>query len=234
MSLFYKTRAKNAKFHNNYPSIHLHADPPPPACHLTTATLADAMCLDRCIAHWPGILSAFDHQRAQAPRLLLSGPKIAAEQHFVTAVERAIDDAKEQVWLMVYVLRPDRTSDGPVHRLVAALARAKQRGCDVRVVLDQSKAYQSDDLDPKHVAGADMLRQAGVPVLIDELRVRSHAKMLLIDHQLTIVGSHNWTYSALTFNRESSIMLSDDAVARQVRGIFTTIEGWNVIPASGD
>ena len=121
----------------------------------------------------------------------------------MTQVERLLDQAEQRVWLMVYVLRPGRNDDGPVHRLVAALARAQERGCEVKVVLDQSKAYRSEELDPKHLAGAAMLQQHGLTVLIDEVRTRSTQKCCL-----------SMTRSALLAATIGPILLSAQIVNR--------------------
>ena len=48
-------------------------------------------------------------------------------------------------------------------------------------------------------------------------------KALIIDNYV-IIGSHNWTYSALNSNREASIMTSDSIIVQQAEELFAGIK----------
>lgn len=159
----------------------------------------------------------------QPARLLHSD---SGEDNFVASIERAIENAQSRVWVMLFVLRQEDRGEGPVTRLVEALARAQKRGVDVQVVLDQSLRWGSDEVEPKHIDAQAWLQSLGVPVLIDGLEQRTHAKTLLIDGDTVVVGSHNWTFSALSRNVELSIMLHDRQMARQVADHFVATPGW--------
>ncbi|TVR12464.1 MAG: hypothetical protein EA401_08975 [Planctomycetota bacterium] len=159
----------------------------------------------------------------QPPRLLHNN---SGEDNFVATVERAIDEAGSRVWVMLFVLRQENQGSGPVTRLVQALARAKDRGVDVQVVLDQSMRWDSDEIERKHFAAQEWLSHLGVPVLIDSLEQRTHAKTLLIDHDTIIVGSHNWTFSALSRNVELSLKLRSRRLAQQTAEHFHATPGW--------
>jgi phosphatidylserine/phosphatidylglycerophosphate/cardiolipin synthase-like enzyme len=90
------------------------------------------------------------------------------------------------------------------------LADARARGLDVRVVVDRSDPAATWP-GPDNSPAITWLRQHDISVYEDELHVTTHGKVLLID-QTAVVGSHNWTATALTRNRELS-MLSKDAHA---------------------
>ena len=160
----------------------------------------------------------------QTARLLHSesGP-----QNFVQATLKRIHSAEERIWVMLYVLRREHSGTGPVTQLVEALAKAQQRGVDVRVVLDQSKRWQSDEIEGKNTDAAAWLGDLGIPVLIDELTQRTHAKALLIDDDWVIIGSHNWTMSALAYNVELSVMLHDAELAELVAKEFQQIPNFS-------
>ena len=162
------------------------------------------------------------------PRLLSSD---SGERNFVQAALTRINSAKERVWVMLYVLRREDSGSGPVSQLVEALAEAQGRGVDVRVVLDQSKRWQSTEIEGKNEPAAAWLRDLDITVIIDDLKRRTHAKTLLIDDKWVIIGSHNWTMSALAHNVELSVMVEDAAIAQQVAAEFRQIPNW---PQSAD
>ncbi|TVR43950.1 MAG: hypothetical protein EA402_08375 [Planctomycetota bacterium] len=157
------------------------------------------------------------------PRLLETHGR---EDGFVATTERHIDRAQNRVWVMLFVLRRENDGIGPVTTLVEALARAAARGVDVRVVLDQSLRWGSDEVETKHIEAAQWLESLGVPVLIDSLEQRTHAKTLLIDDRWTIIGSHNWTFSALARNVELSLLVEDRRIAKEVAAVFRRTPGW--------
>lgn len=138
-------------------------------------------------------------------------------------VASLVDRARERVWVMVYVLRPGPAEDGPVRQLLAALARARERGVQVRLVLDRSRAWGKPGLDPKHLEGAIAAAAAGVPAEIDDVERRSHAKVVLIDRRFAVVGSHNWTVSALLRNREASVVVDDPAAVQELEELFADL-----------
>ena len=42
--------------------------------------------------------------------------------------------------------------------------------------------------------------------------ITTHAKLMIIDSGIVVVGSHNWTYSALAENNETSIVINSSDI----------------------
>lgn len=92
--------------------------------------------------------------------------------------------------------------------ILAALAAARARGVDVAVILDRSDERRLCERD-----GA--LLAAGVPVWIDRLPGIAHNKVIVIDRELVIGGSYNYTSSAERRNAENvTFIQSTDVAAR--------------------
>lgn len=157
--------------------------------------------------------------RGRPPELILGGP--GRELAYARAAERLIASARRRCWLAMYVVRPD---DATVGALLDALAAARGRGVDVRVLLDLGLP-RDGIADDKHVAPASWLAAHGIPVLLDEPDRTTHAKVLLVDDGV-LVGSHNWTRSALATNREAAVRLDDGAAAAEVAAWFAEVPGW--------
>jgi phosphatidylserine/phosphatidylglycerophosphate/cardiolipin synthase-like enzyme len=162
------------------------------------------------------VLGCWSSGRQVPPELLLSGK--GHELEYARAAERLILGAQERIWMAMYVIHPD--SDGPVTTLLRALADRAQRGLDVRVLLDQ------DARDDKHVAAAAWLREHGVRVVLDEGNRTSHAKVVVVDGRWILAGSHNWTRSALTGNREASWLVDDRSAATRLEADLAEVPGW--------
>jgi cardiolipin synthase A/B len=102
-------------------------------------------------------------------------------------MEQRIDAATTSVRLETYILK----EQGPAAVLAAALARASQRGVDVRVLLD---AFGAEGVPPPFL---DSLRQAGVrlarfnPQRWLRRSFRNHRKLLACDGAHAILGGFN-------------------------------------------
>jgi phosphatidylserine/phosphatidylglycerophosphate/cardiolipin synthase-like enzyme len=171
--------------------------------------------------------------RRRPPRLLVTGSDEATP--YVIEVPRLLAAAKERIWVMLFVARAELDDpEHPVTALCRVLAATAKRGVDVRVVLDLGRDWDTGEVEPKHEAVAAWLRQHGVRVIIDELELTTHSKMLLIDASTVIIGSHNWTDSALVRNREASVLLQDQTVADEVAAVFAEVPGFVEEPGDGE
>lgn len=90
---------------------------------------------------------------------------------------------------------------------------AHRRGLHVRVVLDNNENFSTDANDQT----ARFFVQRGVEVYRDDLKVQTHAKMLLLDDDKVVIGSTNWTYPALEKGNEASVLLVSPELGRVYR-----------------
>ena len=111
----------------------------------------------------------------------------------------AIGTARHRIRMQIYTIT--------ARRVVAALAAARARGVDVRVIVDRS-ALREDRNDAAAVAA---LARAGIPVRVDTVRGLMHDKITLIDGSTVLTGSYNYTWSAEHRNAENLVVLRDPA-----------------------
>jgi phosphatidylserine/phosphatidylglycerophosphate/cardiolipin synthase-like enzyme len=150
--------------------------------------------------------------------------------HYLTTVSRMISSAQDRIRVLQYVVRPSDTAGGGlVGDLLQQLVVAQRRGVDVHVILDHSPR-DGQYPGPDNSAAAAILVAGGVPVAYDEIDIRSHAKLVLVDDR-AVVGSHNWTYSALTGNREISLLVEDPRAVADLERILAAIATIEPVPA---
>lgn len=85
--------------------------------------------------------------------------------------------------------------------LAQALARARDRGVRVRVLLDRLQAAGRS-------SQSRALRNMNLDVRLDRGRGIMHHKVALIDQHFLIGGSYNWTKAADRENRENCLVLT--------------------------
>ncbi len=100
--------------------------------------------------------------------------------------------------------------------IVKALAGAKRRGVDVRVILDKSNACEDGGgCEKKGAIAADTLRIVKVPVRIDSAHAIAHNKVMVLDGQRVLTGSFNFTKAAQERNAENLLVIADPALAQR-------------------
>jgi phosphatidylserine/phosphatidylglycerophosphate/cardiolipin synthase-like enzyme len=128
-------------------------------------------------------------------------PPVSGSCDPLTTVLRAINDARATIRVQMYTLT--------LREVISALVRAKQRGVDVRVIVDRSQLHQ----DRNDSSQVEALASAGIPVLVDTVPGLMHNKVMVVDGELVLTGSFNYTWGAEHWNAENLLMVQDPALA---------------------
>jgi phosphatidylserine/phosphatidylglycerophosphate/cardiolipin synthase-like enzyme len=90
-----------------------------------------------------------------------------------------------------------------------ALVEAQQRGVKVFVILDKSKVSEEQD------SQAGLLVRHGVPTRLDGSHHAAHNKVMILDGQVVISGSCNFTKHSERDNAENLLVIRDKALAEK-------------------
>lgn len=82
------------------------------------------------------------------------------------------------------------------------LIKAKARGVDVRLIIEANHAHQKYSRHKK-------LREANIPIKVENWGGKMHAKLAVIDDKTIIVGSTNWTKSGFKYNDENLVIYNN-------------------------
>ncbi|MGD2062650.1 MAG: phospholipase D-like domain-containing protein [Nitrospirota bacterium] len=162
--------------------------------------------------------------------LLLAGTAFAdavtllADGAFEPALREAIAEAKEEVVVAVFLFKADGPPTNHARQMSELLGETVARGVRVRVILETANEGGQDVARVNHHT-AKRLRDAGVDVAFDDPRRRYHGKFAVVDGRMVFLGSHNWTDSALRYNREVSLRIDDPSLARQLLDYAAELAG---------
>ena len=121
-----------------------------------------------------------------------------------------IDQASKSVHVLVYVFTLDNVRD--------ALIRAKNRGVDVKVVIDsQQSGLQGGEYTN--------LKNAGVDVRLHQSGGTMYDRVVIIDGLIVITGSFDWTAEADEENDSNLAVIRNPAFAQAFEQQFAVI--WN-------
>ena len=122
-----------------------------------------------------------------------------------------IDDAKEFISIAMYAFT-DR-------EIASAIIRAKDREVDIKIYLDRSQVNAEYSKSRYFVNNG-----------IKDIRISSnsyimHNKFAVIDNEIVITGSYNWTASAGERNDENLLVIDDKNIIKEYQNQFNNL--WN-------
>lgn len=180
--------------------------------------LANLFYSDWKFATGEDLIRDFPHAEVHEPdgamaQVVASGPDVAGDPLYESLLT-AVFTAQQRLWVVTPYFIPDET-------LARALDLAARRGIDVRLVVPARSNHLMADL-----ARSSYLRQvhdAGGHILLYGPGM-VHAKVVLIDHDLAVVGSANMDMRSLFLNYEVAVFLYSkteiEATANWMRSIM--------------
>ena len=147
---------------------------------------------------------------ATQPQAEVVGIYFTPPADVAAAVIEVIDQSKSEVLVQAY---------GFTHNGIAqALLRAHARGVTVKVLLDAKT-----DTSNRYVT--DLLQAQQIPLKLDASHAIAHNKVIVVDGELVITGSFNFTNSAQTRNAENLLVLKSTGLADSYKANWQT--HWN-------
>ena len=129
---------------------------------------------------------------------------------FAKAVD-LIDEAKETISICIFTARYYRgKSRNPVNSLFDALRRAANRGVNVRILLNQNFHDSSANQHNRFIA--QYFKARNFQAAMGGTSTRIHAKLILIDGDITLIGSHNYSTRAHRTNFETSVIIKSQEI----------------------
>ena len=149
--------------------------------------------------------------------------QLVTNTEYVPAARKLIKEAKHSIRVMMFEMAfYERRSSSPSNILIKELIEAKKRGCDVEVILDVRET--DDRTTQRNRRSGKILSGGGVSVLYDSASRTTHAKFIVVDGQVTLLGSTNWTYSALSGNNEASVLVRSKELAKELTDYFSKVK----------
>jgi phosphatidylserine/phosphatidylglycerophosphate/cardiolipin synthase-like enzyme len=116
------------------------------------------------------------------------------------AMVKAIGEAKTEILVQAYSF-----TSAPIAK---ALADANKAGIHVRVILDKSQRTAK-------YSSATFMHNSGIDTWIDAKHAIAHNKIIIIDGQVVITGSFNFTKAAENGNAENLLVIRSKELAEK-------------------
>jgi phosphatidylserine/phosphatidylglycerophosphate/cardiolipin synthase-like enzyme len=149
--------------------------------------------------------------------------QLVTDAQYFQVAKKMIQEAKTSIQIMMFEMGYyDKYPNTPSNLLIKELIDATKRGVKVKVILEVKEGRDRTTERNRH--SGKILSEGGVEVIYDSLFKTTHAKWMVVDGQLALVGSTNWTYYALTNNNEVSVFIRSKQVAKELVDYFNQVK----------
>ncbi len=140
--------------------------------------------------------------------------KILNDEKYYYATLNSISNAKNEINIIMFSMYHCKKTSELINELISA----RKRGVMVRIILD-GEIESNKQM-------CNIFSAERIPTKITT-KYRIHNKIILIDNNITIIGSHNWTDKALFENKESSLIINNEKINNEEKKYFEHL--WNLI-----
>ncbi len=130
-----------------------------------------------------------------------------------TEIIPLINNAKKYIYIPIFFLTDKKTA--------YALINAHNRGVEIKIINDATNAHTKYTVHKQ-------LRAAGIKVKTENYAGKMHMKAMIIDDNISVTGSMNFTKSANNKNDENVVVIIDTEIAKYFKNTFLYL--WNKIP----
>jgi len=132
-------------------------------------------------------------------------------KEFADKIIPLIEQSKKSIDIIVYDWKwyPDQVGSA-IQRFNNAIINSAKKGKKVRVITTSNFINRT-------------LSELNIQTKKWSSRKTLHTKLTLIDNQIAILGSHNYTMNAFTINYEVSVIIREEAVVKRLNQYFENL-----------
>jgi len=127
---------------------------------------------------------------------------------FLKKVLPILKEAKKEIDIIVFDWRwyPDQVGYS-IQKFNQEIIQKAKSGVNIRAILNTKDTEK-------------ILKEQGIKTNIRDFGGLLHTKLMIIDDQIVIIGSHNYTYNAFETNFEASVIIDDKDIAQIFKEYF--------------
>lgn len=144
--------------------------------------------------------------------------RVVTDRDYYGTVSQLLSSAKDSIHMVMFSANHQagqKYADSDVNNLLQDLIAARNRGVDVQVLMDAWPEGNNETME--------YLQKNNVPAKPVKTDATVHAKLIVIDGRIVIVGSTNWSYYSVDRNNEANVVISSERIADEFESYFRKV-----------
>jgi len=144
---------------------------------------------------------------------------ILKDKGYFNLAKKLIDGARKEILISQFKIDSCGVAGKSlVNQLLVTHTSKAEKGIKVKVLLDCILPLRGRSANNAFIAA--WLRKRKVEVKYLARNRCQHSKILEVDGEHVVIGSHNWTVNSLSRNSEISIYLTDEETIRDIKMLY--------------
>jgi phosphatidylserine/phosphatidylglycerophosphate/cardiolipin synthase-like enzyme len=135
------------------------------------------------------------------------------DANYFTALLDELAAAKQSIDVAMFYFGGTKRPNAITSRIAEALIDAHKRDVAVRVLLDLDRPEDIYGSERANKLRFNQLKKAGIMVAFDAPEKANHSKLVVIDRERVMIGSHNWTEGSASRYQEMSFAIASKSLA---------------------
>ncbi len=131
------------------------------------------------------------------------------DREYYPTAKKIIREAKESVSISMFVVK----RGVKVNNLIKELENAAYRGVKVKILLE-------DNIKANHFIINSLNGAKNIEIKFDSRKKITHNKIIIVDENIILIGSTNWTESSLSYADEANVIIKDQNIAKYFQDYF--------------
>lgn len=160
----------------------------------------------------------------------IQGVSYLSGSAYIDVLTSLLQNATESIEVSMFYFHVGSLED-PGGLIFSELIAAKARGVNVRVILDND--FEGDYHNARNVNANtfQLLNDHNIEHLTYYGDISNHSKLVIVDKQHVVAGSHNWTTSSFYRYQDNSFYVLSDSFGASVTAYFDAL--WNMLAVGG-
>jgi len=150
----------------------------------------------------------------------VKGACVVDDEEYLYLIKKLIADAKEKIRIIMFFMRFEDEKRYPTDPLFDELKAAKERGVDIKVILDKDAEGQIFGSRVINKEAYNFFKHNGIEVTYDFDQELTHTKLVLVDDRHLVIGSHNWTAGSFFAYDDKSVYIESSGLADETSKYF--------------
>lgn len=150
----------------------------------------------------------------------IGGVVVIDDTEYISFISQLIVSARRRIRIIMFFMKFEDEEKYPTDPLFAGLKAARERGVDIKVILDRDAKGEVFGSRVINEEAFRFFKDHDIDVTYDFEEELTHTKLVLVDDRHLVVGSHNWTAGSFFAYDDKSVYIESVQAAAETERYF--------------